>query len=224
MRFFSLQVSPRWKFLMAVLIITSISTYAFIRTEEIREEVETVWNRNNAKIQYVMEMRITLKSAMRSLDMMLQSGKVRTEDMQSFKSHLAHYDNLEGILSTALTQSKLTSRNEEAVLHKIKLDAGAAKKVLAGSEKMLLDGQFSELQSVLNRELKPGPLARWYSGLDEMLTLQNDSNTAAGSRASLEYEKLRTHVLLVCALIVILGLISLWQTIQRNAQVAKETE
>lgn len=219
MRFLSLQLSPRWKFLVAILLLSSVSTYALIRSEKIREHVEETWELNNAKLVYLVDMRLTLKSGMRNLESALNSAQNSNAvtELQSLGGKLSQYQQLESRVGKIIEKSATSTRNEKALLHKIGVDRQATLPLIKKIEEMLVAGQGAAAADVFNKQLRSGPLAAWLAGLDELIQAENELNSIAGVNASAEYEQLRSSVLIMCALIVVLGLFSLWQTIKNNA-------
>ena len=219
MRFLSLQLSPRWKFLVAILLLSSVSTYALIRSEQIREHVEDTWEINNAKLVYLVDMRLTLRSGVRNLELVLnpaQNGNA-VNDLKSLGDKLSQYQQLESKVGKILEKSTTTTRNEKALLHKIGVDRSAAMPLIKQIEGLVGAGQGTAAVEIYNKQLRTGPLAAWLAGLDELIQAENELNSAAGVNASAEYEQLRSSVLIMCALIVVLGLFALWQTIKNNA-------
>ncbi len=215
MRFINLQASPRWKFLFSLLLLTMIATYAFIRSEQIREHLEDVWEVNNAKSTILLDMRILLKGTNKVLD--AASSKPEHEQA-TLKENMARYHWLESSLSKNLDKSSYTTQNEKALMHKLAVDRGAAQQQLKKFEELLASNQAIAANDVLTKELRPGPWMRWLADVDELIATVNESNAQAGLEAGVAYERLRTSVLLMCAAVIILGLIAMWLTIKRNAE------
>lgn len=219
MRFFSFQLSPRWKFLTAILIITSIATFAFIRSEQIREQLEDVWAVNATKSAYLLDMRIAVKAAVKNLEALagITAKSATGDDQKQLKDNLDRYLSLEANLAKQLNHSKLTSRNELALMHKLGVDRNAALPLVQQAGQMLAENKTADAVDLITKQLRTGPLNRWLAGLDEMINVENDANAQAGAIAGSQYEQLRTTVLLLCAILVVLGLLALWQTIKRNS-------
>lgn len=215
MRFLSLQLSPRWKFLVALLLLTAITTYAFIRSEQIHDRLEHVWAVNNAKSTILLDMRVVVKGANKLLEAMSANSE---KDKAEAKEMMARYQWLETSLSKNLEKSKLTSRNEMALMHKLAIDRAAAQQLILRFNDLLANNQIASASELLNKEFRPGPYSRWLADIDELISTTNESNAKAGEVAGADYERLRTTVLLLSALIVILGLVALWLTIKQSAE------
>ena len=200
-------------------MLSSISTYALIRSEQIREHVESVWEVNNAKLVHLVDMRLTLKSGMRNLELALNplQSAGAAKELKSFDDKLSQYQQLESKVGKIIEKSATATRNEKALLHKIGVDRSTAMPLIKQIESMVAAGQGAAAAEVFNKQLRTGPLATWLAGLDELIQAENELNSIAGVNASAEYEQLRSSVLIMCALIVILGLFALWQTIKNNA-------
>lgn len=215
MRFLSLQVSPRWKFLFALLLLTASATYAFVRSEQIHDQLEYVWAVNNSKSQILLDMRVAAKS----VNKLLEVAKPEQGDT-AVKDLMLRYQWMETSLSKNLEKSALTSRNETALMHKVILDRTAVQQQLVRFHELLASNQFAAANELLAKEFRSGPYSRWVAGIDEMIAITNESNAKAGERAGADYEMLRTSVLLIAAFIIVCGLIALWLTIKQNADEA----
>ncbi len=215
MRFLSLQVSPRWKFLFALLLLTASATYAFVRSEQIHDQLEYVWAVNNSKSQILLDMRVAAKS----VNKLLEVAKPEQGDT-AVKDLMLRYQWMETSLSKNLEKSALTSRNETALMHKVILDRTAVQQQLVRFHELLASNQVAAANELLAKEFRSGPYSRWVAGIDEMIAITNESNAKAGERAGADYEMLRTSVLLIAAFIIVCGLIALWLTIKQNADEA----
>ncbi len=221
MRFINLQLSPRWKFLVSLLLLTMIATYAFIRSEQIRNHLEDVWEVNNAKSTILLDMRILLKTTNKVLD-----GAINKPDHEqaTLKENMSRYHWLESSLSKNLEKSRLTTQNEKALIHKLTVDRTAAQQLLKRFEELLANNQTAAASELLTKELRTGPWNRWIADVDELIATVNESNAQAGVEAGIAYERLRTSVLLMCAAVIILGLFGMWLTIKRNADDASPVQ
>ncbi|MBI3230556.1 MAG: hypothetical protein HYZ45_10365 [Burkholderiales bacterium] len=217
MAFLSLKVSPRWKFLMALLLLTSIATYAFIRSEQIREHVENVWEINDVKTGILLDMRIALKGVDKALESFANPALDSAAVKKSYSEELVKYQWFETSVTKYMERSALTSRNEKAIMHKLALDRGEVQKTMQRVDQMLSNGQQAAIPDVIIKELRPGAMSRWKADVDELIAVENEANAQAGQAASASYEQLRTTVLLMCALVVILGLMAMWFTIKGNS-------
>ncbi len=214
MAFLSLRVSPRWKLLLALLMVSLITTYAIKRSGQIQEEMETSWEINNAKLVVLGDMRATLRAGLRALD--IASGNLPAQaGLDAAKRYRDSFDQCRNQEEELQRQVKRHgTQTEVALLQKMALERQATADLVHKIEGLFNTPQAGQM---VKKDLRDGPLGRWQAAIDELISAENDANTQAGSRAALAWEQLRMHVLLMGAMVVVLGLLSLWGTIKRGA-------
>ncbi|WP_338846046.1 hypothetical protein V8J88_20145 [Massilia sp. W12] len=216
MSFFSMRVSPRWKLLLALMFVSMIATYTIKRSIQIQDEMEAIWEANNARLVTLSDMRFTLKAASRALEMYM-GVLPPTPGVDLKKRYTDGLQQSQRQEEALLKQiKKQGTRKEESLMMKIAQDRKDTLELVHKLERM----RETEPQAALElakRDLRGGPMAHWQAALDEMISLQNESNTQAGSQAAAAWEQLRLHVLLMGGVVIVFGLFSLWWTFKRNA-------
>ena len=210
-------VSPRWRFLFALLLLTAIAAWTFTRHEQIQHNLERGGIANSAKANLLIDMRV---SAMHRIKVLGGLSKVNTGislqmDSKQIKDMANEYFELEAKLSKLLGNSPNIYK-EELVLQRKITEAGiAAAPVIARIQELAAANKGEEVAILARNELSKGPVKNWLNAINEMISLENDLAAQASSLASFEYEHLRSQVLLMCAGVILLGLTAAWFTFRR---------
>lgn len=212
-----LKVSPRWRFLVAILLLTAIATWAYTRTEQIKNEMERAISSNNAKADLLIDMRISSLQRIKSLGG-LSKAKNDTNVQSAGKSiqdDANHYFQLAAKLGKLLATSPDTRKEELQMQKQITDTAEAAAPVVAKILQLAQSGQTEAVAKAASDELSKGPVKNWLSTINQMILLENDLAAFASERASREYEHLRSQVLLMVAGVILLGLVAAWFAFNR---------
>ncbi|MEN9865140.1 MAG: hypothetical protein RL748_730 [Pseudomonadota bacterium] len=219
-----LNVSPRWRFLFAILLLTGIAAWAFTRHETIQRRLESGGITNSAKANLLIDMRV---SAMHRIKVLSGLSKVNTgislqADSKQIKEMAGEYFELEAKLGKLLASSNQTTKDELQLQRKITETGTAAAPVIAKIQELAAANKGEEVATLARNELNKGPVRAWLNAINEMILLENELAAQAASLASTDYEHLRTQVLLMCAGVIMLGLMAAWVTFTRiGAEPAK---
>ncbi len=220
-----LRVSPRWRFLFALLLLTAIATYAFTRTEQIQNKMESVIQTNNIKTNLLIDMRVAAMQHIKDLGGLTKAGKRQDvrEEGKSIRDSAGTYFETEAKLGKLLATSTTTVKEEMVLQHKITEMAAAAAPTVAKIQQLAASNQSDEVAKLATAELTRGPVKNWLNAINEMILLENELASHAASTASFEYEHLRGQVLLMSAGVILLGLVAAWFTFTRlGAEAAPE--
>lgn len=219
-----LNVSPRWRFLFAILLLTGIAAWAFTRHETIQRRLENGGIANSAKANLLIDMRV---SAMHRIKVLGGLSKVNTGislqmDSKQIKDMAGEYFELEAKLGKLLANSSQTTKDELQLQRKITETGAGAAPVIAKIQELAAANKGEEVATLARNELNKGPVRAWLNAINEMILLENELAAQAASMASTDYEHLRSQVLLMCAGVIMLGLMAAWATFTRiGAEPAK---
>ena len=212
-----LNVSPRWRFLLALLLLTAIGTYAFTRTEQIQGKMEGIIETNNIKTNLLIDMRVAAMQHIKELAGLTKAGKRQDvrEEGKAIHDSAGGYFETEAKLGKVLATSRNTLKDEVVLHHKITEMAAAAAPTVAKIQQLAATNQSDEVAKLATAELTRGPVKNWLNAINEMILLENELASQAASTASFEYEHLRSQVLLMSAGVILLGLVAAWFTFTR---------
>lgn len=212
-----LNVSPRWRFLFALLLLTAIGTYAFTRTEQIQNKMEGIIQTNNIKTNLLIDMRVAAMQRIKELGGLTKAGKRQDvrEEGKSIHDSAGSYFETEAKLGKVLATSSNTQKDEVVLQHKITEMASAAAPTVAKIQQLAAANQSDEVAKLATSELTRGPVKNWLNAINEMILLENELASQAAATASFEYEHLRSQVLLMSAGVILLGLVAAWFTFTR---------
>jgi hypothetical protein len=211
------KVSPRWRFLVAILLLTAIAAWAFTRTEHIKSQMESAVSSNNAKADLLIDMRISSLQRIKSLGGLSKAktgNNVQTTG-KSIQDDANHYFELAAKLGKLLATAPDTRKDELQMQRQITESAEAAAPVVAKIQQLAQAGQTEEVAKVATNELAKGPVKNWLNAINQMILLENDLAAYASERASNDYEHLRSQVLLMVAGVILLGLVAAWFAFNR---------
>ncbi len=212
-----LNVSPRWRFLFALLLLTAIAAYAYTRTEQIQGKMESIIQTNNIKTNLLIDMRVAAMQRIKELGGLTKAGKRQDvrEEGKSIREVAGSYFENEAKLGKTLATSGNTIKEEMVQYHKITEMAIAAAPIVAKIQELAAANQSEEVAKLATAELTRGPVKNWLNAINEMILLENELASQAASTASFEYEHLRSQVLLMSAGVILLGLVAAWFTFTR---------
>ncbi len=216
-------VSPRWRFLFALLLLTAIAAYAFTRHEHIQRKLDQGGIANSAKANLLIDMRVTAMHRIRVLGGLskVNTGLSLQMDSKQIKDMANEYFELEAKLGKLISGSPNTIKEELALQRKISETGIAAAPIIAKIQDLAAANKAEEVATLARNELSKGPVKNWLNAINEMISLENDLSAQASSMASFEYEHLRSQVLLMCAGVIMLGLTAAWFTFKRIGDEAK---
>jgi hypothetical protein len=217
MSFAILGVSPRWRFLVALLLLTAIAAWAFTRTEQIQGRMENLITINNLKAGLLIDMRVAAMRRIKDLAGLTKAGKQQDlrEEGKAIGDTAGAYFELEAKLGKLIATTPGTQKDETALQHKITDMAAAAAPVVARIQQLAQAGQTEEVAKLATAELTKGPVKNWLNSINEMILLENELASQAAASASNDYEHLRGQVLLMSAGVILLGLVAAWFTFTR---------
>lgn len=212
-----LRVSPRWRFLFALLLLTAIAAYAFTRTEQIKGRMENLITTNNIKANLLIDMRVTAMQRIKELGGLTKAGKRQDvrEEGKSIHDSAGAYFELEAKLGKVLATSPSTQKDELELLGKIRENATGAAPVVAQIQQLAQANQSDEVAKLATAELTRGPVKNWLNSINSMILLENELASQAAGSASSDYEHLRSQILLMSAGVILLGLVAAWFTFTR---------
>ena len=210
-------VSPRWRFLFALLLLTSIAAYAFTRHQQIQTRLDTGGLLNSAKANLLLDMRVSAMQRIRVLGGLskVNSGVSLQVDSKQIQSMANEYFELEAKLAKLISSSPHIIKDELLLQRKIRETGLAAAPVIAKIQELAAANKGEEVAALARNELSQGPVKKWLNAINEMISLENDLSAQASTMASFEYEYLRGQVLLMCAGVILLGLAAAWFTFKR---------
>ncbi len=211
------KVSPRWRFLFAILLLTAIAAWAYTRTEQIKNEMDRTVSLSNAKAELLIDMRISSLQRIKSLAGLSKAKSDTNVHVagQSIQDDANHYFQLAAKLGKLLATSPDTRKEELQMQKQITDSAQAAAPVVAQILQLARDGQTEAVAKAASHELSKGPVRNWLNTINQMIALENDLAAFASERASRDYEYLRSQILLMVAGVILLGLVAAWCTCNR---------
>lgn len=210
-------VSPRWRFLFALLLLTAIAAYTYTRHEQIQNKLDRGVIANGAKANLLIDMRVSALHRIKVLGGLsrVNSGISLQMDSKQIKDMANEYFELEAKLGKLLSTSPYTTKEEFLLQRKISETGTAAAPIIAKIQELAAANKGEEVATLARNELSKGPVKVWLNAINEMIYLENDMAAQGSNLASFEYEHLRTQVLLMCAGVIMLGLTAAWFTFKR---------
>lgn len=210
-------VSPRWRFLFALLLLTAIAAYAFTRHEQIQRKLDQGGIANSAKANLLIDMRVTAMHRIRVLGGLskVNTGISLQMDSKQIKDMANEYFELEAKLGKLISSSPSANKDELTLQRKVTETGIAAAPVIAKIQELAAANKGEEVATLARNELNKGPVKNWLNAINEMISFENDVASLASGMASFEYEHLRSQVLLMCAGVIMLGLTAAWFTFKR---------